>query len=102
MVREVIAALMARELSKGCLAYGYGQEGSKPGEIIPWNDNFKVDRLSILGAMCFVTKCALDDDSIQDLYCRMSVELGQDVETWNDDLRTTKQQVLDFLATFIE
>lgn len=101
LLAKVIEALSTRELSKGCLAYGLREEGGKYGEVYPWQEVFQITKLSILGAMCFVLKESMDNTQIQDLYNSLSAVLGQDLEIWNDDPKTTKEQVLEFLRNRI-
>ena len=106
LLRKARGLLAERELSQGPMGFGLAREGQKaPGEVMPWQDNYQVQAVSIVGAIAMAAGCWPDEEPAKaavELLKTQLVDHYLSVEVYNDDTKVDKDQALALFDKALE
>lgn len=106
VIDRVIEVLQQIGWCKEQLAWGVSTKDRVPKEkeVMPWAQDVKLTKLSLLGAICFVTNNKPSDSAVQCIVaaCNMALQavgVAWSVEVFNDAPSTTLDDVVHVLRT---
>jgi hypothetical protein len=106
LIDRVIDALQQVGWCKEQLAWGYSVKDKTPKdkEVMPWAQDVKLTKLSVLGAICFVADNKPSEPVVQEIVAACNAALRSmgvewSLEVFNDAPDTTLDDIIHVLRT---